>query len=208
MTSIKGFAQLLLRQNNHCKPDIVERYAHIIEGESNRMIGIINDILDISRMEAGLLDMWKQPICLVSLTRRVAEEMEHLHRGQVLELDLPESLPLVRGDATKIEQVLLNLISNAVKYSPEGEPIEIGARADNEGVIVWVNDRGRTIPVHKFDHIFDKFNGSDGNDAGEETRSSGLGLYISKNFVEAHGGKIWVESEEGKGAKFLFKLYY
>ncbi|MBI2953294.1 MAG: GAF domain-containing protein [Chloroflexi bacterium] len=205
LTSIKGFAQLVLRQNACAKPEVVERYSRIIETESNRMIGIINDILDISKMEAGLLEMSRQPLSMPDLIHQAVAAAEPLSRDHVLELHVPETLPLIRGDAAKIEQVLTNLIGNAVRYSPAGEPVEIGATADDEGVTVWVNDRGRGIPVDKFNHIFNKYGMvEDGNG---ESRS-GLGLYISKNFVEAHGGQMWVESEEGKGAKFLFKLYY
>ncbi len=207
LTSIKGFAQLLLRQNG-CKPDLLERYSSIIESESNRMIVIINDILDISKMEAGLLEMQKQPLSMSALVRETVSSVGYLSRGHVLEVSVPESLPLIRGDGGKVQQILLNLINNAVKYSPEGEPIEIGADADDEGITVWVNDRGRGIAADKFDHIFSTYWGFGEKKAGPQSRNSGLGLYISKNFVEAHGGKIWVESEEGKGAKFLFKLYY
>lgn len=208
LTSIKGFAQLLQRQNACAKPDVVERYSTIVEAESNRMIEIINDILDISKMEAGMLEISKQPLQLSDLIRYVVDAADHLSQGHVIELSVPESLPLIRGDAAKIEQVLINLIVNAVRYSPEGEIILIGASADDDGVTVWVNDRGRGIPASKFDHIFNKYIVSDNGSDAMKSGNSGLGLYISKNFVEAHGGEMWVESEEGKGAKFLFKLRY
>lgn len=208
LTSIKGFAQLLQRQNSPSDADGAGRYLSIIEAESNRMIRIINDILDISRMEAGLLQMCKQPLSLSDLIQEVVESAGVLCRGHAIEVSLPKSLPMVHGDAAKIEQILVNLISNAVKYSPDGEPVQIGASADEEGVTVWVNDRGRGIPADKFDHIFNKYKIIDYDSDFGKSKSSGLGLYISKNFVEAHGGKMWVESEEGKGAKFLFKLYY
>lgn len=207
LTSIKGFAQLLLRQNAIAATDEAKRCLSIIEAESNRMIAIINDILDIAKMEAGLLQMSKQPLVLLDVIRTVVDLAAPLLHGRALSLRLPDSLPTVMADEAKIEHVLLNLIGIAVRYSSGDEPIEIGASADDEGVKVWVNERSETFPLDKLEHIFANHRLAD-NECERRTNWSGLGLYISKNFIEAQGGRIWVEREDNKGTSLVFKLLY
>lgn len=219
LTSIKGFAQLLLRQDVD-RLQLTERYARVIESESNRMIGIINDLLDVSKVEAGLLPIRKHPVDVGDVIQSALGLAEPALNGHSVVLKLSECLPVVFGDAGRIEQILSNLIGSVAKYSAQGELIEIGASVDEEGVTFWVSHESRSIPADKFDHVFNKFenvvstsedvvkqlNLGDGGVAAKQAQGSGLGLYIAKKLVEAHGGEIWVESENGKGAKFLFKL--
>ncbi|MBI4318876.1 MAG: HAMP domain-containing histidine kinase [Chloroflexi bacterium] len=207
LTSIKGFAQLLLRLSER-KPEQAERYASVIETESNRMIGIINDVMDISRLDAGLLPIVKQPLALGDAVRMAVASADSGIGRRKLEIDVPYTLPRVPADARRIVQAIVNLLSCVAKYSGEDDPIEIGARAEEDGVTAWVNDVSRVIQADRFDHIFGRRLACNGGGTDDQVQGSGLTLYIARRLIEAHDGETWVESEEGKGARFFIKLYY
>jgi signal transduction histidine kinase len=140
---------------------------------------------------------------------RLAEKVVDGFRTQTdihtFELDFPTGFPLVWGDPERLREVLSNLVSNAVKYSPEGGTVWVGGRIDQTGVTVYVADQGIGIPAEEQGRIFDRFHRVDSG-LHRRTEGAGLGLYLVKAIVEAHGGRVWVESAPGRGSIFIFTL--
>jgi signal transduction histidine kinase/DNA-binding response OmpR family regulator len=165
---------------------------------------LINDVLDLSRIEAGRLPLAKEPTDLAEVVREAIEMVRGLAeaRGLRLELELPESLPLLHFDRTRIRQVLLNLLTNATRFTDRGW-IRVRARLDQGEVLITVEDSGRGIPPDRLAKAFEAFSQLDEEHIQE---GSGLGLAVSKKFVELHGGRMWIESELGRGTTVGFSL--
>ena len=202
---IQGYAETLLRKDARWDPKTREESLEVILEESDRLHHLIDNLLDASRLEAGKLPLEKEPVALDALARRVAERFRTQTDAHQVNVAFPEEFPVIEGDPTRLEQVLNNLLSNAIKYSPEGGPIDITGSAVSERVTVTVTDRGVGIPFEEQPHIFESFyRGS--REYQQQTAGAGLGLYLAKAIVEAHGGEIWVESDPGEGAAFSFSL--
>ena len=204
---IKGYAGLYSDETTKLDPVKVREKMQIIEEESDRLSKLVDNLLYASRLQAGGVELNRQPLDVGRLLRRVAQKMaevSQLHPVSVASLD-PE-LPTVSVDADKIEQVLVNLVENAIKYSPVGGPIILAAEHTSADVVVSVSDSGIGIPENERQRIFDRFSRLDSRYV-RERKGAGLGLYICKAIVEAHGGHIWVESvgSEG-GSRFRFTL--
>ncbi len=165
---------------------------------------LINDVLDLSRIEAGRLPLAKEPTDLAEVVREATEMVRGLAeaRGLRLELELPEALPLLRFDRTRIRQVLLNLLTNATRFTNRGW-IRVRARLDPREVLITVEDSGRGIPPDRLAKAFEAFSQLDEEHIQE---GSGLGLAVSKKFIELHGGRMWIESELGRGTTVGFSL--
>ena len=203
LTPILGFAELLA--SNAFDAESVQEMAGEMYHQAQRMHRLVDDLLDVSRMEAGrfrldLAEIDVQPL-LMTMVRDYGQRSELHHViGEV-----PTTLPTVYGDGERIRQVLDNLLSNAIKYSPEGGEIRLDARVDGEQVLVSVSDHGIGLPRERLSRLFEKFYRVD-SQLTHRVRGSGLGLAIAKYIVDAHGGRIWVESELGKGSTFSFTL--
>lgn|GEM_PF-2285206 len=172
---------------------------------ADTMSRIVEDLLDLSRLGTGRFRLEREPVDLRALIRRVVHSIETgalRHRFRVL---LPQALPAVPADPVRIEQVLLNLLTNAVRYSPAGGTITVSARLMADAVEVAVQDQGIGIPADKLERIFETFYRVESPQV-RSVRGSGLGLAVCKALVEAHGGRIWVESQEGIGSTFSFTL--
>ncbi|MBN1153926.1 HAMP domain-containing protein [candidate division KSB1 bacterium] len=206
LTSIAGFSELLL------DPDLDKEqsneYAEIILKESNRLSNLINKFLDISRIESGKSQVNKIPLDLGILVSNILEynKAQADKKKIKVELDVPTGLPLVNVDKGMIEEVVLNLFSNAVKYSPEKRKIDISLKQEGDELIVAVKDQGYGISDEALPHIFNKFYRVTDNEEVRDIEGSGLGLSLAKEIVELHYGSIWVESELGKGSTFYFSL--
>jgi two-component system, OmpR family, sensor histidine kinase KdpD len=175
-----------------------------IDGETDRLNRIVSDLLEMSRIEAGAISQARSWHALDELIAAAAASLRPQDHAASIQLDVPLDLPLVRISYAQIEQVLRNLIENAVAYAPVGSPIEVYARAEPGQVRVEVRDRGPGVPDDLRERIFEKF-----VRAAEPERhamGSGLGLAICKGLVEAHGGQIWVEQRQGGGAIFVVTL--
>lgn len=205
LSSIKGFTTTLLRDDVRWDEPTQRDFLKIIEEESARLEELIDDLLDMSQLETGTLRVNPEPTQLRSLLRDGVERMRRQSEAHWFVLDLPSDLPRVWADAKRVRQVLHNLLENAVKYSPEGGQITIACEVEGENLIVSVGDQGPGIPSKYREQIFERFFQVDGA-ATRKTGGSGLGLAISKGIVDAHGGKIWVESAEGQGSVFRFSL--
>jgi PAS domain S-box-containing protein len=202
MASVLGFSELMLTRQ---LPETKSRlYIETIHKEALRLSTLINDFLDIQRMEAGRQVYNYTNIEIKPLFRRIGEIFSQ-HRER-LRLDIAADVPQMRADPDRIMQALTNLVSNAIKYSPKGGEIYVVARLNEHGMVeISVKDQGLGIPRDAIPHLFSKFYRVDNSDR-REIGGTGLGLAISREIVEAHGGKISVQSELGKGSTFTFTL--
>jgi len=205
LASIKGFATTLLRDDVEWDDASRREFLSIIDQESDRLGELIGNLLDMSRIEAGTLRIEPEPADLRPIIQATAAEFRMLSRAHDIEVDLPTALPAVLADPRRARQVLRNLVENAVKYSPDGGPITITARVTSGEVQTSVADRGIGIEESQLAHIFDRFYQVDSAST-RKVGGSGLGLSICQAIIEAHRGKLWVESRPGLGSTFHFTL--
>ncbi len=204
--SIKGYATTLLTHGNKLKREEQREFLEIIDSESDRLRELIENLLDMSRLEAGVLRIDKEPARLASAARDVTRKVQLAAPNHVLEVTWPAEDPLVNADQKRIYQVLQNLLTNAVKYSPDGGCIALAAECEYRDLVISVTDQGLGMPTAELDRIFDRFHRVHGG-MSRVIGGTGLGLAICKGLVEAHGGRIWAESAgEGKGSTFKFTL--
>jgi two-component system sensor histidine kinase BarA len=207
MTSIKGYVENLLDGLAGALTDKQTRSLERVKHNIDRLTRMINELLDLSKIEAGRLELHLAPIDVVDLVEDVVENYRATARQKsiMLRAVLHAPLPMVRADTDKLHRVLINLVHNAIKFTPEGGEIlvEVGTRGA-DFVEVTVIDNGNGIPPNELDKIFDKFYWS--KSAPVEARGAGLGLAIAKNLIELHGGSIRVESVLGKGSRFSFTV--
>jgi two-component system, NtrC family, sensor histidine kinase GlrK len=207
LTSIKEGIGLLQDGVGGSISDKQKRLLSILSEESYRLIGLVNSLLDLSKMEEGMMTYHFQEEYLSPLVRRVITEMMPLIEAKKIQLQTETggALPVLKLDPERILQVLRNLIGNAVKFTPEGGQIGISACLGNEGVEFSVKDTGPGIPKENLKAIFEKFNQLPVK-ASEWMKGTGLGLAIVKHIVTAHGGRVWAESDPGQGSTFIFVL--
>jgi PAS domain S-box-containing protein len=202
---IQGYAETLLRKDARWDPQTRQESLEVILEESDRLHHLIDDLLDASRLEAGKLPLEMEPVRLDALATRVADRFRTQTSIHDITVRFADDFPVVEGDPTRLEQVLSNLLSNALKYSPEGGGIQISGRSTGDEAAVAIADQGVGIPFDEQPHIFESFfRGS--REHQQQTAGAGLGLYLAKAIVEAHGGRIWVESSPGEGAAFSFAI--
>lgn len=202
---IKGYADTLRREDAHWDEDTLRQGLAVIAEESDRLNRLIDNLLDASRLQASTFKLELGYVQIDKLAEKVIEEFRIQSDEHMFTLDFPPNFPVVQGDIERLRQVLVNLLSNAVKYSPRGGLIQTGGWADDDWIYVYVADEGIGIPKSEQERIFERFYRAE-SPLTRRTEGAGLGLYLCKEVIEAHGGKIWVESEPGKGAKFIFKL--
>ncbi|HWP56444.1 MAG TPA: ATP-binding protein [Candidatus Acidoferrales bacterium] len=184
-----------------------KKWLERLKGNAASMVELINDFLDLSKLESGRIDLVLEAVALEKLIDKAVENFEILARDKRIALQraLFAELPEIVGDARRLDQVFTNLLSNAVKFTNEGGTIEVGARLRGEAVEVYVADTGIGIPKDEIGSLFKKYRQTTSGRLSAH-KGTGLGLVICKMIVEAHGGAIWVESEEGKGTTFYFTL--
>jgi hypothetical protein len=201
LTSIKGFTSLLLSRWDSIADDRKKEMLESVRHDADRVTRMLTELLDISRLEAGRLHLSPRPLEIGPLIRSIVDKVAMVEPDLDVTVDLADELPEVVADADKVEQVLTNLVENAAKYgSPVG--LRIVARADGDEVSVAVGDRGAGIPAEDLDRVFERFyRREEGRPTG-----TGLGLWISRGLVEAHGGRLVAESAEGQGSTFTFTL--
>lgn len=202
---IKGYSSTLNRKDAKWDENVVREGLHVIEEESDRLAKLIDDLLDASRVEAGGLKLIPVELDIDALARDVVRKMQPQFKSHRLQADLPPDLPLVHADESRITQVLRNFITNAVKYSPEGSEVRIGSRVTLREVVISVTDQGSGIPQDEQKNLFTRFYRAD-NALTRKTQGAGLGLYLCKAIIDAHNGRIWVESDGKSGSTFSFSL--
>jgi PAS domain S-box-containing protein len=201
LTAVKGYTSLILGRWERLSDDDKKSMLEQVNREADRVVRLITELLDISRLESGRLQLRREMVQLPELARSVVEKVKLEHPELACDMAFPEAFPTVFADPDKIMQVITNLVENACKYaSPVGIAVE-GA-ADEAEVAVAVRDRGPGFPDRDLSRVFDKFF----RRADTRPTGSGLGLWISKGLVEAHGGRLMVDSRPGQGATFRFTL--
>ena len=207
LTSIKEGTGLLLDGVGGETTDKQRKLLTILAEESNRLIGVVNSLLDLSKLEAGMLNYAFETVNLDPLIRRAVAEIAPLVEAKQIKVEtaIDAPLPPARLDPERMLQVLRNLLGNAVKFTPKGGQVTVAASPVDGKLQVSVQDSGPGIPAESLTAIFEKFH--QGNHKGAHMRpGTGLGLAIAKNIITSHGGEIWAESELGQGSKFFFAL--
>lgn len=202
---IKGYAETLLREDARWDSAVVRDSLAIINEEADRLAEMIENLLDASRLQAGAMQMNMAEAALNRLAERLVEKFKTQTDKHTFEVDFPAEFPIVVGDEARLTQVLSNLLSNAIKYSPAGGRIRVQGRIRPEQVTVSVSDDGPGIAAADLPHVFERFYRAD-SDLTKRVKGTGLGLYLAKAVVEAHGGEIQVESAPGQGSTFTFSL--
>jgi len=181
---------------------------HIIRSQTEHMIRLVEDMLDTSRLEARKLRIHKLPLKIEEIATKVLAELSRLAglKEQTVSLSIEENLTEILGDERRIKQVFNNLLTNAIKYTPNKGKINVTIKDEQNQVQVLISDDGIGIAKEDQNKVFEKFFTGNGNSLTRESGRMGLGLAIAKGIVEAHEGSIWVESEVGKGSTFVFTL--
>jgi two-component system sensor histidine kinase KdpD len=204
LSSILGFASTLLSPEMAVSAESQREYMEIIQAESLALKDLIDNLLDVSRLQAGSLLLRRDPAALSDILAGLRPRLETLASQHHLRIDAPESLPPLLGDGQRVAQVITNLVDNAAKYSPPGASITISAAVAGDILQVSVGDEGPGIPAEARAYVFEPFRQLDSQEG--KGRGAGLGLAICRGLVEAHGGRIWVEDRQAPGATITFTL--
>ncbi len=217
LTSVIGYSEMLMEGIAGDLNEEQREYIQTVMEKGDQLLQLINGVLDISRMESGAMQLSREPFGLGTIVDVAVNTVTPLARRKkiAITVELPTDLPQTVGDRDRIRQVLINLLGNAMKFTPEGGSVTVGSRVDRRKqagggpetlkVVTWVRDSGIGIDAVHQKRIFDPFYQVD-NTSTREYGGTGLGLSIVKRLIEAHGGNVWVESTPGKGACFFFTL--
>jgi two-component system phosphate regulon sensor histidine kinase PhoR len=206
LTAIQGFAETLLAGAVD-DPKNNRRFLEIIRDHAVRLARVTDDLLKLARIEAGKLELEFSAVGILDLIEGCAETtlLKASRKKISFGIEVPAGLPAVRGDASLLHEVLQNLLDNAIQYTPPGGRVAVGAAAGPQEVTVTISDSGIGIPLAEQERIFERFYRVDAARS-REAGGTGLGLSIAKHIVEAHDGRLWVESAVGRGSKFSFSV--
>ena len=207
LAAIKGSTATVLDASPALDPAELHQFFRVIDEQAGHMRGLINDLLDAGRIDAGTLSISPVPTDMQTLVEQARNILQSSGGAHTVLIDLPRNLPRVLADGPRIVQVLNNLLFNAARHSPGSSPIRIAAVRDGTHVAVSVSDEGRGVPAEQLPRLFRKYTGRSDEEDKRGLKGSGLGLAICKGLVEAHGGRIWAESDgTGQGTRFTFTL--
>ncbi len=203
LTVLLGYAALLDEQADETS----KRYTQSVIQSANRLNELVTDMLNLRYLEAGEMELRLRPLQVSAVAEAVVRELGLLaeEKGQLIAIDVPEGMPSIWADARKMHLILSNLVSNAIKFTPRGGEIEIAAAMDEDELTVSVRDTGIGIPSEELDRLFDRFY-QVGESLRREHQGLGLGLSIARELVKLHQGKVWLESEVGKGSAAFFTI--
>ena len=208
LTAVTGAASILTEGLAGSISEEQRKWTTKILANARRMLDLTNDFLDLSKLESGRIDLVKENVNLKPLIQNSLDNYDVLAADKKISLAgrLDSDLPKIYADPRRLEQVFANLLSNAVKFTGEGGEIEVGASQENAAEAkLWVKDNGVGIAAEEIGQLFEKYRQTTSGKTSKYI-GTGLGLVICKMIVEAHGGKIWIESEEGNGTTFFFTL--
>ncbi len=200
---IKGYTSTLRRDDATWDREIIDDSLAVIEEEADRLTVLIENLLDATRLQAGGEFLKLSDISIPDMSKRLVERFSTQTKTHSLTTDFPKNFPVILGDENRIHQVLSNLISNSIKYSTKGK-IVISGQDRPKFIIICVSDEGPGISPEDIPHIFDRFYRA--QDAAKQTKGAGLGLFLSKAIIEAHNGRIWVDTKLGSGTRICFSL--
>jgi signal transduction histidine kinase len=203
---IKGHAATLRRDDVEWDQDVVREYSAVIEDEADRLAVLIENLLMTSKIQTQrTLELSRDDVRLDQLAARAVERFSTQTQNHEFKLNFPSYFPVIQGDEQRLRQVLDNLLSNAIKYSPDGGVIDVGGMVDDTTVTVYVRDEGVGLRESDQERVFERFYRVDGA-LSRKTQGTGLGLFLARAIIEAHGGTMYVESEPGHGSTFYFTL--
>lgn len=205
LATIKGYSTMLLDYGRKLRCDEKREYLGAIDRATDRLTELVDHLLDMSRLDAGLLKLETEPTNISRLIMETVAEAELRAPKHKMVLNVRKRLPRVNIDAKRVRQVLDNLIDNAIKYSENGTKVVVQAETEALELVIRVIDQGRGIPAADIDRVFNRMYRIERRLA-QDPGGMGLGLSLCKGLVEAHDGRIWAESEEGKGSTFSFTL--
>lgn len=207
LSAVKGFLSMVLQKDFGDLNDKQFHFLNRVYQSNQRMIELVEDLLDVSYIESGKINLVVNPIPLEGVISEIVAELasKGFERQIMLRVNRRQRLPLVLVDETRLRQILINLVDNAIKYSLPKSEVLIDFRVQKDELVTSITDQGVGIPSGQLERIFNKF-GRIYNPMSVQAGGTGLGLYIVKNLVESHGGRIWVSSREGRGSKFSFSL--
>ncbi|MGH3441530.1 MAG: ATP-binding protein [Nitriliruptorales bacterium] len=201
LTSVKGFTRTLLQKWERFSDEQKRQMLETVNADADRVTRLLNELLDVSRIDAGRVELHRQLVDVEGLLDRVVERAQHLDEGRTVKLEVEQGMPRLLLDPDKMDRVVTNLVDNALRYSTEG-PVTVSTRVRDSRLEISVSDHGVGIAADQLAHIFGKFS------RGRDTRRSGtgLGLYITRGLVLAHRGEVEVESTPGEGSTFRVLL--
>ncbi|MFA5200356.1 MAG: HAMP domain-containing sensor histidine kinase, partial [Candidatus Omnitrophota bacterium] len=207
LTSIKGYAAILLAGSLGNLPDEIKTKLEKINRHSDELVHMINDLLDIARIESGKVDMKLENLDLKAITEKIFDLLTPQATTKNISFgsNIPDNCQIIQADRSQIERVFINLVGNALKFTPQNGKIGISAHCSNKIIQIDVKDNGFGIPEEAQEHLFEEFYRVD-NKINQEVKGTGLGLALIKHIIEAHGGRIWVKSKLGEGSTFSFTL--
>ena len=208
LNAIIGFSDVLLDASLEVSEEQRSRFLTHILNSGKHLLGLINEILDLSKVEAGRMELEIESAVIIAILEAAASTLKPLAAKKSIDLRVESSGPIPRipMDATRIRQVVLNLVGNAIKFTPEGGQVWLRADVSDRVVRVEVQDTGPGIPTEDHERIFLEFEQARIGSARSKPEGTGLGLALAKKLVEMHGGKIWVESKVGEGSRFYFTI--
>ncbi len=208
LSAVKWFTEILLTERNGKLNKKQIEYLKEIQRSNERAIALVNDLLQVSRVQEGKLHLDLIAVDLSSLVEEVVDASRSLMTNNDISFHLEVvngPIPRLKLDKVKVRRAIQNILSNAIKYTPRGGRVDVMIKRDSKEVLCSIADTGVGIPPDQQPHIFERFFRG-GNITRIEPDGTGLGLYIAKSMIEAHGGKIWFESAEGRGTIFYFSL--
>jgi len=205
LSIIKGYTSTLARSDGNWDPEILHDSLQVIEAESDRLSGIMNKLLLASRIAVGTPVLAKEEVQLPPLARKMVRRLQAMTTAHSFQVDFEPDFPPVYADPALMEEVLTNLIDNAIKYSPHGGKITVTGESSGEKVRVTVADEGIGVSKEDMERLFERFQRTDRSEV-KNVKGVGLGLYICRSIIEAHGGSIEVASKGDKGSQFTFTL--
>ncbi len=205
LTSIKGYSTALLLEEATFDLETQREFLQIIDEECDVLRDLIHDLLESSVIDAGFLRLERQPVLAPHLAKQAIEDLAHSNHGHRFLTDFAPQFPIIDADPQRVTQVLRNLLDNAIKYSPAGSLIVVRGEVTEAEVIISVADQGEGIAPEHLNQLFDKFFRIK-TGLGRHVAGTGLGLPIARAIVESHGGRIWADSQVGRGATFSFTI--
>lgn len=205
LTSIIGGLQTII--DTEFEDELTREFVPMSLDSANVLLEMVNTLLDINKMESGQMTLDVGPVPLGDLAEQALDQVRGLatEHGHTLVTALDSACPVLQADGDKLRRVLINLLGNAIKFTPDGGTITVGTTCRPDEILLWVRDTGPGIPEEYRDRIFEKFGQVEG-EGRKKKNSTGLGLTFCRLVAEAHGGRIWVESREGEGSTFLLSL--